>query len=262
MTGGETVLGDWQQISKEGIFPCIPHRAHLSIVPTQLQRLLKLEKGAKWLRGFEAVLIGGAASPDTLLAEAVDCGITIIRSYGMTESLGTIALQVCRQRDDLKGAARILPHLKARIIDHEIQLAGACLLKEYLPGECVKDEWFPTGDCGSMPTADTIRVVGRKDRMIISGGENIDPALIENAILQTRLVERVLVVGVDDPKWGQRVAAWVVPKEAGLLGKQMEEAIANEIPHLAIPKQWVFTDELPLTPTGKIDRARLLRDLL
>ena len=260
--GGKLVLGDWKGMHRDGIFPEIPKRGHLSIVPAQLQRLLAFEGGAQWLRRFEAVLIGGAASPDALLAQAIKLQIPIVRAYGMTEALGTVALQICHSLSDLEKSATVLPHLEARVVDSEIQLRGEGLFEGYLPGELHSREWFASGDFGEMDSSNRIRVKGRKDRMIISGGENIDPVTIESAILQQGLAQQALVLGIDDPKWGQRVVAFLVGVGASVTATSLIERIGNEVPRYAIPKQWIFVDALPLTETGKMHHLRLEQTLL
>jgi len=125
----------------------------------------------------------------------------------------------------------------------------------------LREGWYFTGDMGYVDEAGDLFVSGRVDDMIISGGENIHPVEVEEVLARHPAVRDVAVVGLPDDKWGERVVAFVVPREAGL-GASALDRYCLESPDLANfkrPRRIVFVEEIPKTASGKILR-RLLRD--
>ena len=122
-----------------------------------------------------------------------------------------------------------------------------------------KDGWLPTGDIGVMDPQGLLSVRGRKDDMIISGGENIYPAEVERALIRLPGIRRVAVLGIDDPQWGQIPVA-LVESDPGSesAGDDWLEALREQIAAYKLPKRIISVDRLPLTPIGKIDRSCLL----
>lgn len=237
------------------------HRATLlSLVPTMLTRIL--EDGP--LRPFpdhvRAVFIGGDAARPSLLRAATARGVPVLTTYGLTEACSQVATQVYGEAVSLDGAVGPpLPGVEVRIVDGEIQVRGPNLLTCYCPRErfgspLVDGGWLPTGDQGDLDERGRLRIRGRRSDLIITGGENVDPAEVERVLSGCPGVRDVCVFGVEDERWGQIVAVAIVqadPPPSAL-------AVANYArDHLAAhkrPRVFAFCDALPLGSTGKLDR--------
>ncbi|MDP0495177.1 MAG: AMP-binding protein [Verrucomicrobiota bacterium JB024] len=256
-TGGRLVLGDYREMAAPA--PGMPGREafHLSLVPTQFGRILAREGGADWLRGFGLILLGGAALPEDLQAAARAAGLRVAGSYGMTETAAMVAAQ--RPEDFLAGeplAGEVFPHAQVTVEDGEITIRAASLFRGYYPEHPTLRAEFRPGDEGLLDSQGRLRVIGRRDRLIISGGEKIDPLEVEAAIRRLAPGAEALVTGEPDPDWGQRVIALVAGvDEAGL--KALEQALRGHLQPACLPKRWVLVEALPLKPNGKLDRMRL-----
>ena len=184
---------------------------HVSLVPTQLQRLLDDSRSvAEAARCLKAVLLGGAAIPDALNARARKAGLSVYSSYGLTEMASQVATS---SRDNV--SLRVLPHRELSMAaDGEILVRGNTLFLGYLEADRTRlplDDrgWFHTGDVGAVDTEGCLTVIGRKDNMFVSGGENIHPEQIEAALNRVKGIEQALVVPIDDPEFGQRPVAFL-----------------------------------------------------
>jgi 2-furoate---CoA ligase len=125
----------------------------------------------------------------------------------------------------------------------------------------LRDGWYFTGDMGYVDADGELHVAGRVDDMIISGGENIHPVEVEEVLARHPLVGDVAVVGEPDPRWGERVVAFVVPRGRGLTAEALDHHCreAADLAGFKRPRRVVFVAEVPKTASGKILR-RLLRD--
>lgn len=189
--------------------------SHLSLVPTQLFRLLYRENDPALTAGIKALLLGGSAASGSLVDEAAARGLPIYLSYGSTEMASQIATTdapVARHRSD---SGRVLPWREVREApDGELLVRGKCLCTGYLRNGAIDpigdpDGWFHTGDIGSLAADGTVRVLGRKDDMFISGGENIHPEEVERALREIEGVLEAVVAPVRDPEYGERPAAFI-----------------------------------------------------
>ncbi|HIO10540.1 MAG TPA: 2-succinylbenzoate--CoA ligase [Deltaproteobacteria bacterium] len=224
---------------------------HISLVPTQLHRLLKTIAGKESLLKLKLILLGGSAIPENLLEQAEHIGLNIKTTYGSTE----MASQVATGK---KGNCRVLPFREIRISTasetyNEIEVRGKTRFLGYLEKSGLSqpfDEngWFKTGDLGAWETGfperdkndssarkklaaeknDSLTVMGRKDNMFISGGENIHPEEIERVLFQSGKIEQAVVVPVKDSKFGERPVAFLKYSESAsveelrkLLGKRL-----------------------------------------
>jgi o-succinylbenzoate---CoA ligase len=226
---------------------------HVSLVPTQLQRLL-LEAGAP-LAGFSSVLLGGAAAPAGLLDAARDASVPVVTTYGMTETCGGCVYD---------GVP--LDGVRAEIRDDgRIWISGPVLFAGYRGGPpAPADGWFRTGDLGVLDAAGRLLVRGRADDVINTGGHKVVPGEVAAALQTCPGVRDATVVGQPDPEWGERVVAVVVPAEPGdppaleLLRRHVRE----RLPRYAIPSRVVMVDVVPMLPSGKHDIVRLRQELL
>ena len=186
---------------------------HLSVVGVQLRRLLA--EGASFRR-LQAVLLGGGPVDLSLVSDALKAGVPLHLTYGMTETASQISTsQRMHAAPNTIHAGKPLPGREVRISsDGEIQVRGAILPRAiFSGGESLKmltdDGWFPTGDAGGFDSLGNVVVSGRRSRMFISGGENICPEVIENALASFPTVRRVVVVSVPDAEFGARPVAFV-----------------------------------------------------
>jgi len=214
---------------------------YLSLVPTQLVRALETDAGA--LAAFSGILVGGAALPPAVAARARDLGLRVVATYGMTETSGGCVYD---------GVP--LDSVRVRLVDDVVQLAGPVLATRYLDTSAqpfVHEDgvrWLLTADLGTLDGG-RLHVLGRADDVVISGGVNVHPRAVEDALVAA-LGGQWVVVGVDDPLWGQVVTA--VGERAVSLAA-VREATAHLAP-AERPRATVGLPELPLGTSGKVDR--------
>ena len=192
----------------------LPDATHVSLVETQLRRLLQIPGWPALTGRLRAALIGGSALSVPLLRQARDAGLPVCASYGCTEMASQVATTHPGDPGETFAAARVLPHRKAAIAaDGEILLGGRTLCLGYLEQERVRpaagaDGWFASGDLGRLDGA-RLSVTGRRDARFISGGENIQPEEVERALLEHPAVLAAVCVAVPDTEFGSRPAAFL-----------------------------------------------------
>ncbi|HLS44462.1 MAG TPA: o-succinylbenzoate--CoA ligase [Ornithinicoccus sp.] len=235
----------------------------VSLVPTQVVRLVEDPAALEALSTFDAVLVGGAALPAPVLSRATAAGVRIHRTYGMTETAGGCVYD-----------GTPLTGVSVRLDAGQVLLGGPVVADGYVGDDGLTGQrfsadddgrrWFRTDDLGELDGQGRLRLLGRVDDVINTGGFKVAPRPVEEALLQLPGVREVVVLGVDDPEWGQRVAAVLVPRTdpehgAGLTVDQVRDALRGALPAYALPRQVLWLDRLPLLPSGKPDRV-LLRD--
>jgi len=249
VSGTDPVIADRADAQTVAASGC----AHVSLVPTQLQRLLDADISP--LAGFSSVLLGGAAAPAGLLAAARAAGVPVVTTYGMTETCGGCVYD---------GVP--LDGVRVRIGgDERIWLGGPVLFSGYFRGpRASSDGWFRTGDLGRMGPEGRLMVRGRADDVINTGGHKVVPAEVAAVLLTCPGVRDVAILGQPDPEWGERVVAVVAPADPSdppaleLLRLHVKE----RLPRYAAPSRVVMVDAVPMLPSGKHDFARLRRELL
>lgn len=252
--------------------------SHLSLVPTQLERLLAAGADGPPPDGIRAVLLGGGPIPEALVARAIGAGWPVMPSYGMTETAsGVAAARPEEARVRPWSAGRALPGTELRIdrLDPSggvaepgeiggIAVRGPTVFAGYLDDPAATaavlgpDGWLRTGDLGSLDADGHLRVVDRLDDLIVSGGENVAPAEVEAALASHPGVADVGVVGAADPSWGRVPVAYVVA--AGAPPPSDEELRTHARARLApfkVPARFVRVEALPRSPSGKLLRRRL-----
>lgn len=271
--------GDWTEADYRELGPGCGQAAEgcmVSLVPTQLARLLDSPAMAAWLARTRLVLVGGAATDPELRTRALRAGLPLALSYGMTETAAAVAIA---GPGDAAGAgepaATVLPHAGATILAGEaeagaqgrIVIAGNSVARrrwteaagwEALPagGPAGGRRWL-TGDRGSLDSEGRLRIHGRVDGLINSGGEKVDPEVVMAAIRATGLVDDVWVTGESDPDWGECVTAWIVGCNPEAGPEQLAEVLRGKLPPAARPRRWRLISRLPRTAAGKVDAARL-----
>ncbi|MCH8510693.1 MAG: 2-succinylbenzoate--CoA ligase [Kiritimatiellae bacterium] len=238
---------------------------HLSLVPTQLIRLMRHEKAAELAKQLHTILLGGAPIPRDLVARALDHGFPVHATYGMTETASQVTTVARNDDPDLRRETdgMILPHRNIRMApDGEILVRGHTLaLGLYQEGEIVPivdDEgWYHTGDLGKLENQHLV-VTGRKDNRFISGGENIQPEEIERHLLEITGASTVVVTPKPDPEFGHRPVAWLDLPKTDFTPGVWGQALRKFLPGYMIPVEF---RELPESAGLKPDR-RLLSDEL
>jgi O-succinylbenzoic acid--CoA ligase len=210
---------------------------HVSLVSTQLLRLLREDAA---LEGLKAVLTGGGPMPEDLVDEALARGLPVHTSYGLTEMASQVTTTAPGAApEELRTAGRVLPHREVSVSgEGEILVRGETLFAGYVQGRktgrpTVAGGWFRTGDLGRLDGAGRLRVLGRRDNLFVSGGENVMPEEIEEALLWISGVEEAVVVPVSDPEFGARPVAFV--RLSGAVG-DLARALEPVLPRFKIPK--------------------------
>lgn len=225
----------------------------VSMVPTMLARTLAVDEGP--YEGLRAVVLGGGPIPDGLLERAAAAGVPALPSYGMTETFGQVA--TLRPGSPPSRRANPLPGIELRIdTDGRIAIAGDQVSPGYLGEPDRSDRWFLTNDRGELDEEGAVRVFGRMDSAIVSGGENVDPIRVEVALAAHPGVGEAVVVGAPDDEWGA-VAVCLYTGQAE--GDDLAAWLRERMPGHHVPRRWIRVDALPTTPLGKPDRAAAAR---
>jgi o-succinylbenzoate---CoA ligase len=223
-----------------------------SLVSTMLIRLL--EAGAD-LSGPRAILVGGGPVPENALEEAVGRGASVVQTYGLTEACSQVTtLGPADAKRKLGSAGRPLLTTHLRIDDGEILVQGPTVA----PGCADADGWLHTGDLGRIDEEGFLYVEDRIDDLIVTGGENVVPAEVEQVLLRHPQVTDAAVIGREDPEWQQAVTAVVVLREdAELPTEELRRHCADELAGYKVPKRIEIASALPRTPSGKLLRRAL-----
>jgi fatty-acyl-CoA synthase len=225
-------------------------------------------------RSVKTILVYAAPVPVTLIKEYAASGIEVRQLYGLTECNTGTVLDSENAIEKVGSCGRPFFHTEVRVVDEngqdlppeekgEVLLRAPNMMKGYLnrPDEtaaAIKDGWLYTGDIAKMDADGFLYILDRKKDMIISGGENIYPAEIEDALLNNPKVADVGVIGYPHEKWGEAVKAIVVVQEGQTLTEdELIEWCQGKIGRFKIPKSVVITDAIPRTPTGKILKTEL-----
>lgn len=206
---------------------------HVSLVPTAMQRIDPSV--------FNTILLGGTAAPPNLPDN-------VVTTYGMTETFGGIAYN-----------GTPLDGVDVRTINESIELKSPSLFRTYRGqnAERPTGDWYETGDSGVFSN-NQIRVFGRKDDMIITGGENVWPIAVEQVVATFPGVEQVVVGGIDDEQWGQRVVAWIVSsRDIAPTLESIREHVKHQLPSFCAPTELRVVKEIPMTSLGKVDIQKL-----
>jgi o-succinylbenzoate---CoA ligase len=227
-----------------------------SLVPAQLDRLLARADGEAWLRGFDVILLGGSAVPAPLLAAARERRLPVALTYGMTETAAAVALAWPEDWADGAPAGHPLPGVTFSAAGGRIRVSAPGLCRGHWPASPMAAP-FDTGDLGEVLADGRVRITGRADRLIATGGEKVDPARVEAALVATGLAKAAHVLGMPDVTWGRLMVAVVVAEPAceAALRASMETVLEPA----ARPRRYLFVDELPFDARGKLDPGSLGR---
>jgi o-succinylbenzoate---CoA ligase len=225
--------------------------AHVSLVPTQLRRLI--EAGSR-PDGLRTVLLGGAAAAADLLAGARTAGWPVVTTYGMSETCGGCVYDGV----PLDGVSAA-PDEDGRIVISGPVLFSGYRLQPELTRSVLASGVFRTADLGYVGPGGRLVIRGRADDVINSGGEKVVPGEVEAALGTSPRVADVVVVGVPDAEWGEQVAAFVVPADPAQPPDldHLRSIVRQALSARAAPKKVFVMPVFPQLPSGKPDRAAL-----
>ncbi|MCF7802371.1 MAG: AMP-binding protein, partial [Candidatus Marinimicrobia bacterium] len=213
---------------------------HLSLVSTQFKRLLAMEEAEKLQSQLRAILLGGGPIPRKLIQQGKALNLPVFTSYGLSEMTSQVATTTPNQSD--LSSARVLPYREVKISSEgEILVRGATLFAGYLQENGIdpsRDEqgWFHTRDSGTLDE-NYLQVTGRLDNQFISGGENIQPEIIERALLDSGDIDSAIVVPVPDEEFGQRPFAFYASTHP-IHPEEISIALRKILPAYMLPVQF------------------------
>lgn len=267
-TDGQLVVLPFKELQTNARYNIELSEFFISLVPTQLQRLLQNPASASRLSQFETVLLGGAPAWDEILEQARNYGIRLAPTYGLTETASQIA--TLKPEDFLKGCnscGQVLPHTKITICSSTGKMLGVnqtgiitiqtkSLALGYYPELFIENK-LQLDDLGFFDDNGNLNIVGRSSNKIITGGENVYPSEVEAAITATYLVDDVCVIGLPDQHWGQVVTAIYVPINSSVSPTALQAAIKDKLSKFKQPKYWISLASLPRNSQGKLNREQL-----
>jgi O-succinylbenzoic acid--CoA ligase len=256
LTGGTFTPWEWKKL-EAGKWPeGGAEERVISLVPTQLQRLLTSPAAPARLRGFRVIFVGGGPVWPELADAAARAELPVSLGYGMTETAAMVT--ALRPDEFLRGdrsSGTALPHARVRCDDAgTVHVAGESLARGYWPERSEARE-LATDDLGCLDAAGHLHVLGRRDAMIITGGKKVPAAEVEAALRASGEFSDVAVLGVPDAEWGEAVVACFL---AGGRAPDTARAAAALAPHRR-PKRFVpiAPADWPRNAQGKLSRAAL-----
>lgn len=254
--GGAVALPSAGQALPEAIATLRP--THMSLVATQLYRLMRDDTSLAQLPAMQALLLGGSAVPRELIKAAHEAGLPIFKSYGLSEAASQVATtRAGASLDELFTSGWPLAPDTLRIsAEGEIEIRGETLFRGYwrAGGETHPlvdaDGWYATGDLGHFDAKGRLVVLGRRDSMFISGGENIHPEAVERILAGLPEVEQALVVPVPDAEFVTIGVAFVAMSDGGAPDADaIRGALKAVLAGFQVPRQ-VFPWPVDLVQTG------------
>ncbi|NVM56186.1 MAG: AMP-binding protein [Candidatus Helarchaeota archaeon] len=262
----------------------------MELVPTMLIRLIETYDPKYDLSSLQSIIYGAAAIDPTTLKKALEIfkDVEFQQIFGMTETAVPVTLlssedhELIREKGSdylLRSAGKPIYGVEVKIVDldrkkvpieetGEIAVRGDGImqgywnLKEKTKAVIDSEGWYYTGDMGKLDEEGFLYVVDRIKDMIVSGGENIYPAEVENALYSHPAVALCAVVGAPSPQWGEKVVAFVVlHKKVSVKEDQLIQHCKEKIARYKAPKEIIFIKKLPMTPQGKILKRKLRKQL-
>ncbi len=270
--GGEVLFGSVREFEKShaGLASKLRETRFVSLVPTQLNRLLAAPGNLESiLRSYTAILLGGGPAPPELLDRGRALGLPLAPTYGMTETASMVA--TLKPESFLAGRAGQgvpLPHAKISILPLEIdgairkdtgriQVEATSLFLGYYGGRARERDSFLTNDWGRYESSSGLAVMGRLDRVIISGGENVALDEVERVLKDTGLVVETVAFGQAHGEWGEQLCVAYQPVDPSLELVQLKEAVERSLAPHKRPKRWLSFEKIPRNELGKVDIGRL-----
>jgi len=259
--GGSIVIPDGNEKIEDALGQ---HKiTHLSLVPTQLIRLLRNRGNIKYLKNLKAILLGGSPVPGSLIRASLEEGLPVYLTYGLTEMTSQVATSGRLTKGSI-CSAKILNYRRLMISEEEeILVKGETLFKGYIDGTQLStpfnaNGYFATSDLGTFSDDGHLLVIGRKDNMFISGGENIQPEEIEKHLCQLEGVEEAVVVPVAHDEFGFRPVAFIKSNEP-LTRDSALVFLKGRLPSFKLPDQFYRWPAANNCEEFKVNRRDLIR---
>ncbi len=228
------------------------------LVPATMAAVIKHPRWQSTdLSSLKLLNTGSMVVPDSLIRAFHERGVPVGQIYGCTE---TAPIAVVLLKEDsvkkLGSTGKPAPHCEVKLVDGEIWVRGPAVMRGYWPdySGLTPDGWFRTGDLASIDEDGYYWISGRSKELIISGGENIHPAELENVLADCPGIVEAAVVGVDDPKWGEAACACVVTK---LSEFEILSLFENRLARFKHPRRIAYFDALPRNAMGKVLKSEL-----
>ena len=243
----------------------------VSVVPTMLDRMLENAGDGLYPGTMRCALVGGAPLLPALAARARAARVPVAPTYGLTETCSQVATAEPSTSEDSAGnAVPPLPGVEVRIAQAdetglgEVLVRGPILMRGYFEsdeatGIALRDGWLHTGDLGRLDAGGRLQVEGRRSDLIITGGENVMPQEVETVLVSHPDIADVVVYGVPDARWGERLVAAVVSRGAGVDDAALRTWCRERLAGYKIPATFVSVPSLPRTASGKLMRRGLGR---
>lgn len=246
----------------------------VSLVPTMLYRLLE-SKTQPWNPHLRLVLLGGAAPSPELVQQCLAENIPVSTTYGLTEAASQVATATPEQVVAKPGTVgKPLIFTQVRIVNDdeqdvvigeigEVLVSGPTVMHGYhnnpeANAKTLRDGWLHTGDIGYLDKDGDLWIVQRRSDLIITGGENVYPAEIEAVLRQHPSVREAVIIGLEDPEWGQRVAAVIQLRDGQTISEEsLIQFMRQNLAGYKQPRLLRIVSDLPQTGSGKINRAAL-----
>jgi fatty-acyl-CoA synthase len=240
------------------------------LVPAAMQAVVSHPAWAATdLSSLKMLNAGSMVIPDSLLRAFCDRGVPVGQVYGCTETAPTAVVLL---KEDavrkLGSTGKPAPHCEVKLVEGEIWVRGPNVMRAYwndpagTAAALTPDGWFKTGDLARVDEEGYYWVIGRSKDVVISGGENIYPAELENVLADCPAIAEAAVVGVEDPKWGEVVLAFVVKAKNANLGEaDVLSLFSDRLAKFKHPRRVVFLESLPKNAMGKVQKFELKRML-
>jgi O-succinylbenzoic acid--CoA ligase len=235
---------------------------HISLVSAQLQKFIYL--GMKASKSVRITLVGGGFVDDELMFEAEKLGWKPYRVYGSSETASMVtAISANEILSKPQSVGKPLNNVKIKISDDsEILIKSNSLFTKYLGDEKetsskLINAFYHSGDLGFVDDDGYLFIEARRNDLIVTGGENVNPIEVEKAILHIVGIRDVCVFAKQDKTWGQIVACAIVKEDNFINEKMIKEILKQQLAGYKIPKQFFFTDILPRTSVGKLEREKI-----
>jgi len=238
------------------------------LVPATLQAVISHPDWATTdLSSLKMLNAGSMVVPDSLIRAFHARGVPVGQIYGCTETapIATVLLREDAVRK-LGSAGKPALHCEVKLVNGEVWVRGPNLMRGYWNDPAATataltpDGWFRTGDLARVDEDGYYWIMGRSKDVIISGGENIYPAELENVLADCPQIAEASVIGIEDPKWGESACACVVRKQGFEIGEtEILNLFKNRIAKFKYPRRVVFLDGLPRNAMGKVLKAELKR---
>ena len=243
----------------------------ISLVPTVLKRLVEI--GLKPNTALRSLYVGGGPSNEKLTADAFELNYPIVKVYGSTETCAMVSAVRIKRIPHFNSSGYALPGNDITIdvsgmIDYNDYYLGEILIRsgslfsgylndDKLTKEKLEEGWYHTGDYGYIDENGLLHVVMRREDLIVSGGENLNPVEIQNALNSIDGISESFVTGIDDEEWGQIAVAYIVTN-SDIKDTEIKNELRKLIAPYKIPKNIIRVKSLPRNDLGKVNRQELV----